>query len=260
MHFHNQVEVVYCLKKCVNVTVENQEYILKPGDAAVVFPNQSHSYSNKLLDEDRMVMIIFEPDLTEEYYIELTSMIPVNPVVKKEELPEFFPAFIEMFWTECRTDSVSDRKFKAYADVVLECLLPKMQIRSAERDMTADLTGVVLNYIDAHYRKHISLDSVSRDLGVNKWAISQMFSQQVNSNFVSYVNSRRVNYSKKLLRTTEKSLKEIADESGFQSMRSFHRIFKERTGRTPVEYRRENREREEADTHNPQEQCQKIVK
>ena len=53
----------------------------------------------------------------------------------------------------------------------------------------------------------------------------------------SYVNGVRLNYAVSLLDSTNKPITEICFESGFESQRTFNRVFKERYKVTPSEYR-----------------------
>jgi len=59
-------------------------------------------------------------------------------------------------------------------------------------------------------------------------------------------NYYRVEHAKHLLTGTKNSVQYIADESGFNSAASFFRIFREMTGVTPQEYRRQPVRRIEA--------------
>ena len=53
----------------------------------------------------------------------------------------------------------------------------------------------------------------------------------------SYVNVCRLNNAGYLLKNFDLSILECAIESGYKSLRSFNRNFKEYFGMTPIEYR-----------------------
>jgi AraC family transcriptional regulator, dual regulator of chb operon len=53
-----------------------------------------------------------------------------------------------------------------------------------------------------------------------------------------FVNQRKINYAASLLRHTDKTIKEIVDESGFRHIGYFGRVFKKIMGQSPSEYRR----------------------
>jgi AraC family transcriptional regulator len=52
------------------------------------------------------------------------------------------------------------------------------------------------------------------------------------------VSERRINKAKKLIASGEKTMSQIALETGFCSQSHFNKVFKEKTGQTPIAYRR----------------------
>ncbi|MNC81347.1 Arabinose operon regulatory protein [compost metagenome] len=59
---------------------------------------------------------------------------------------------------------------------------------------------------------------------------------------IEYLNYVRIRETKFLLRTTDWRMTRIARETGFDSIAHFGRVFKGLTGRSPLQYRKQNRE------------------
>ena len=57
-------------------------------------------------------------------------------------------------------------------------------------------------------------------------------------NFREYLNHIRLDYARRLIRGTDRPLTEIWAEAGFESQRSFSRVFREIEGMTPLGYRK----------------------
>lgn len=57
-------------------------------------------------------------------------------------------------------------------------------------------------------------------------------------NFSTYVNQQRIDYAKNLLISTKLSVAEIAFESGYDSLRTFNRSFRQISGISPTDFRR----------------------
>ena len=57
--------------------------------------------------------------------------------------------------------------------------------------------------------------------------------------YSAYVQQIRLNHAEKLLISTNKSIAEIAENVGYHNKGFFYRIFKEKYGVTPKEYRKE---------------------
>lgn len=101
-----------------------------------------------------------------------------------------------------------------------------------------DLVPKILAYIDMHFLDHINLDTLSRELGISKFIISRIFSEQFHISFRDYINGQRVAFAHMLLLSTTHPVTDIAFDSGFNSLRSFYRVFKNEYGITPNEFRR----------------------
>lgn len=242
-HFHEQIELVFCLQGTSHVMIEGQQYALEPGDVAMVFPNQHHRYQHKKENgESRVCLVICYPSHVEDYYTEFTSMLPISPVIKREELPEFLPKLLDNFHQVCN-ESEDLRMFKAYASVLTAHLLNCAKLQPIKASQHVDLTQTVLAYINQHYREAVSLKKMSKELGISESTLSRIFSNKLKINFTSYVNEQRIAYAQKLLKSTEYTMKEISALCGFQSERTFYRAFQEVWDMSPKEYRRQKRDK-----------------
>ena len=70
--------------------------------------------------------------------------------------------------------------------------------------------------------------------------ISQTFNEHLKTNFYNYVNGFRLSLAKKKLLDSEFSklnIIGIAMDCGFKSKSTFYKLFKQKTGKTPSEYR-----------------------
>lgn len=91
---------------------------------------------------------------------------------------------------------------------------------------------------EAFRNSGLRLEDLSRRLGIAPNQLSELINHHVGLNFVGYVNGLRVGYAKGLLESADdKSVIEIAFESGFNSKSAFNTAFKKETGVTPSEYR-----------------------
>lgn len=89
----------------------------------------------------------------------------------------------------------------------------------------------------------LSITSISNRLEINEQYFSRLFNQFHPEGFSTFINKLRVSQSKKLLLSNEfknYTVISIGLESGFNSKSSFFRVFREETGKSPAEFRREN--------------------
>lgn len=93
------------------------------------------------------------------------------------------------------------------------------------------------DYVDHHLLEDISLAKVANAIHVSQSYLSRVFLKEIGENFSDYLIRNKIEYAQRLLRETNKKIYEIADEIGYTNPHYFSKLFKERTGVTPLEYR-----------------------
>lgn len=114
-------------------------------------------------------------------------------------------------------------------------LTPEHALRLAER------IGRVMSEDALHLEPNLSLARLSRHVGAAPNLVSQTLNDTLGRTFFDYVSDRRIDTAMGWLKETEMSVLDIAIAAGFNSRSTFYKAFKARTGRTPQDYRREQR-------------------
>ncbi len=94
-----------------------------------------------------------------------------------------------------------------------------------------------LRFINDNYRTDIRLDAVAGEARMSPSHFSRTFKKVMGLPYQEYLNGRRISKAKNLLRTSSRSITEIAVSLGFADPTGFGRIFKKLTGQTPSAYR-----------------------
>lgn len=90
-----------------------------------------------------------------------------------------------------------------------------------------------------YLRDDLRLTDLQRVFPISRSYLSQLFNRELGCSFSDYVNSFRIEESKRLLETEpDTSIQEIAERSGFHSISTFRRAFVKHTGSMPSEYRK----------------------
>jgi YesN/AraC family two-component response regulator len=98
------------------------------------------------------------------------------------------------------------------------------------------LVGTVKAYIAEHYREDLSLTAMADHVGLNPSYFSRLFVKSSGVNFLNYVSMVKIDRAKALLVETDSNISEIAEQIGY-TVPTFRRVFKQRTGMTPIDYR-----------------------
>ncbi len=118
--------------------------------------------------------------------------------------------------------------------------------RSGLQDHSAEYYLDKLNRLMATERFYLesdlSLKSLADRVNISPHHLSQILNEKLQRTFYDYVNEQRVEYAKRALSNEpERSITEIAFESGYNSKNSFYNSFKRHTGMIPSQYRRRHR-------------------
>ena len=114
---------------------------------------------------------------------------------------------------------------------------PDMEMVDKDAVGGTDIIYCAVEYVAKNFREEIFLDKMALDLGVSKYVLSRLFAKTFHCNFNKYVNGVRLNYAISALENTKESITAICLDAGFESQRTFNRVFKERYKMTPREYR-----------------------
>ncbi|MDO4634052.1 MAG: AraC family transcriptional regulator [Eubacteriales bacterium] len=110
---------------------------------------------------------------------------------------------------------------------------------SAQELATANRIRIMLEYIEAHYDEDLTVDALARTISASESVVLRCFQQMLHTSPIRYVKNIRIKKAADLLRTTNKSAKEIALACGFNDISYFTRAFKEIYHQTPGSYRKE---------------------
>lgn len=93
----------------------------------------------------------------------------------------------------------------------------------------------VVDWINQHYTQAINIQTAASRLYIPRGRLAKLFRKYSGMDMNEYINSQRINHANQLLMRGSR-ITEAATESGFQSIRTFNKIYREQMGCTPSEY------------------------
>lgn len=116
------------------------------------------------------------------------------------------------------------------------------EARRAEEEARVDAIERGLRYMEAHFRDpSLTLERVAAVAGRSPAYFSHLLSKKRGVTFRQWLTNRRLEEVKRLLRQTDLSIKEIAEQTGFRTAHYLTRVFKAELNETPTAYRDEQR-------------------
>lgn len=244
-HWHDDVELVLVTQGSMVYRVNNQEVKVVQGDAIFVNARQMH-YGYSLEKGSTYICITFRPELL-CINAEIGSKF-VLPVVTNQGVP----------WLVLRQEieahrlpldvirSVSEMRIQGRELAVLGRMFEfwhglyeaAQTQRQAAFDGNAQVLRSMIEYIRTHYPERISLEKIAQAGGVCRSKCCQIFRKFMTLSPNDYLNTFRLEKAAELLKTTNATVKEIADACGFSSASYFSEIFLENKGCSPTNYRK----------------------
>jgi AraC-like DNA-binding protein/quercetin dioxygenase-like cupin family protein len=93
-------------------------------------------------------------------------------------------------------------------------------------------------FIRDNLSRPLHLSDVADYLHLSERHLSRLFSEVEGQTYISYVRQERIRQAVTLLKTTNHTIQQVAEETGFENVHYFTRVFKQLMGVPPGEYRR----------------------
>lgn len=237
-HLHNHLELVYMISGSAKVIIDSKEWIIRQGDVLLIFPNQIHQYQK--IDLEEYLVCIFPPDICPEFLPIVRKKLPISPLIPKELVQDEVGNLLRQIEAVNREKTpYYTIQSKGYFLVLLSELFAVMQL---EESASSDLNTIkeILNFCSNHFQQEIHLEMLETSLHISKYHISHLFREKLGMGFQEYIGMMRTSAACRLLEgyEGEKQITDIAYQVGFNSTRSFNRVFLKYTGMTPREYQK----------------------
>lgn len=149
---------------------------------------------------------------------------------------------------EMHEESVKER---SYTELILQGMLLRLFTTVWEERLpeitttchSAKLTEPIIDalyYMETHYAKNLTLEELAGNAHLSTAYFSRLFSAQLGKSFSEYLGDIRLRHVQMLLAESDKSVMDIAMETGYCNGDYLSAQFKKKTGMTPSEYRKQH--------------------
>ena len=94
--------------------------------------------------------------------------------------------------------------------------------------------------MESNYNQDLSLKSVAAEIHLSTAYFSRLFSAQLGKSFSEYLTGIRLRHAQTMLVQTDKSVMDIALETGYCNGDYLSALFKAKIGMPPTEYRKKS--------------------
>ncbi len=241
-HVHRETEITYPVNGSVDVIVREKVFHVQMQELLIIPGNVMHYYVKTDADVEVVNVKFMDEWLAPSFSApeELTR------------IKQFFQSVVHLSANPFITtvmNGMMNRERKRFSEYYLwGCLIQLIAqvlnnphwIReqvSADVESTRYIEDMLL-FVREHCYSDLTLKMLADHIGLTESYCSKYFKQCVGTSFLEYVTTRRVSHAQRLLKYTDDSIAEVIDQSGFSSIQTFNRVFKQYTGMTPSEYRK----------------------
>jgi AraC-like DNA-binding protein len=235
-HWQQDVELVYVLEGMQGLTVDDRHAVLSAGDLAVCRSRSVHIYDASPGD-GRVVVVIADAGFLRDQTGWSDRFVLKTPFLHRPELEPLFRALAEEGASRGPHHAVA---MKAALLSVFAALLRTPDLVAASTAGPApagtnlSVAQRALAHLEDHYAEDLTHETLAAHLGLSPSYFSRVFHRATGMGFRAYLNHLRVEQAVEMLADPSRSVTEIAYACGFGSLRTFHRAFRDVTGRTPL--------------------------
>lgn len=237
-NYHYRFELVVVFKKPGVVRVGSHSHLLEPLEAFLVFPNQFHHYLD--VDEGELDWLFITFCLGREDFVE--SLRDRPRVLNRETLSQLETIVTLMRLQDSGEDHVLEISYHLYKVLTALCVLPQIPDERMQLHKADDTRDVLFEKINEYVRTHIecpmTIGDLAKELGYSISYLRLLFRDRLGISLGRYIRESRLSHAARLLQTGNLSVTEVSKVSGFESLYTFSRAFKNAYGISPKSYSR----------------------
>jgi len=176
------------------------------------------------------------PSLPEEFNESLMhkcEIAPFDKVIKLDDADDERENFTEI--AEIATSC--EGEWRAEISAMLKLILIRLAAMTDDKALPPRMVKNLDSYIRENRRDEISNTEIGAIFGYHPFYVSNKLKEAKGVTLRQYIISYRMKLACRLLELTDKSVGEIAEETGFKDASYFTKSFKTSFGMTPKEYR-----------------------
>lgn len=241
VHQHHDVELLYVLKGTIQLTIEEECFLLKKQDVVII----NSSFKHGIKSEQEVMYVVFHFNyrkILELLHASKVFFLCNSSIEEKDQyaIIRKYVANILKFHYENQIPNGISLNSLYYQ--LLDLLIHHFSVTyttepGVVQHREEGRKSEIENYIESNYFKNIGLKEIADFLYLSAPYVSKYFKEQFGMNFYKYLNKVRFSHAINELLSTNHSITSIAMNNGFPNVSSFSKLFKEIYKNTPHDYR-----------------------
>lgn len=252
-HKHNYIEFNYVYQGKLTQIIDNRNINLKKGE--LIFLNQYITHEIQASgEEDIIINFIIRP----EFFDYIVTLLDNENIISKFLLTTLYTDYNDgeyLYFKVSERRDIQDLVEKIIVELYNPSIMSKAAIKLLVGLLLVELVRnsqdieiysvdnyeklliiQSFKYIDEFY-KDANLFEISKKLNQPHYKLSKLIKRHTKMTFKELLQEKRLSKAIEFLKSTEYSIVEIIELIGYENLTYFYKIFKEKFGMTPKEYR-----------------------
>ena len=255
LHWHKCVEVAALPETAVITTfptirINQITYELHPGDLLFIWPGELHETIDN--NEHQLIGIQFPIETINEQkdFAAFLNLFRTYHHIRANDVPSLTQSMMQhaehilslqaspAAFSGVESTICLYEMFMDFATFLQETGLDGQEPIMQKTNRLMEKINQACNYINEHCEQELTLDSTADYIGFSSCYFSRVFKQTTGYNFVEYLSLQRVKHAQILLADSSLTITEVAYQSGFKSISTFNRSFRQLRGCSPREFKK----------------------
>lgn len=209
--------------KCKQMAVDKALRTRQPFGGLCI--NGVYEYCRPVVENDSVVCIVFVGNVVTD----------ADAFHARSAAPELLPLRDTMEY------AATAERYQKMAELLESYIHMLLAVSPVQEDAQAMNPAVEMlkGYADSHFFDAASLEQIAGIYHYNSKYLGRLFKKELGMTFKSYLNHKRLENARMLLREEAMSVTDVALRAGFNNVTYFNRVFYKAFGRTPTQYRKE---------------------
>ena len=256
LHYHDYTELLFGLSGTAQVYIGSRSTLLEQGGLIVIQAGDAHNVIFAGAPCEYIVVKFLPQTLISAEQTGAEFGYALTLMERSPDRQSFFspddlektdiPALLQHMMKEWEAEQFGyELSLRADLTRVILFLIRRWKetspwMQEGTRAADRETLRIALLYIGEHYAE-VSERDVAEICGISTVGVSRLFSRVMKCTFLGYLCDVRLREAEKLLLTTDRSITEIAMQTGFSTSAYFISKFRQAKGVTPYRYRRAER-------------------
>ena len=249
-HWHEELEINYVVSGEVELSITDNTYVLKEGEACFVNSNVISKYVYP--KESHMMTHFFHSVFLSGHYKSIFETKYVEPIIQNKKVKVVIikgetkeqKELLEKIRELGSLQNLENVEFQTRNKIteiwllLMEVIKNRQEEQSQVPSIARERLFSMMQFIHQNYADKITLEDIANSATISSRECLRCFNLCLRETPIEYLTNYRINMAKELLKHSNKSVTDIALDVGFSNAAYFTKVFKQVRQITPKEYRK----------------------